>query len=201
MEGSEDRKDQAILRLLRTKKGVGTTKGLGNCSCRLARHATARMPRPLTSPLPVGERQAAASVSRRSASEFVLESALAKADEALADHWTFGLNADQWQAFLSALDAPTRPLPRMQRLLKESGFFYTTESRSTLRKTQFLLWRVWKCSHQMTRLHGNNPEDIATDVNRLLGYPVRYASIHLDTPAERLAPVWERLKSRTTDFP
>jgi uncharacterized protein (DUF1778 family) len=67
--------------------------------------------------------QAAASASRRSVSEFVLESALARADEALAHRQTFGLTAAQWQAFLKALDAPPRPLPRVKRLFKESGFF------------------------------------------------------------------------------
>jgi len=67
--------------------------------------------------------QAAAAVSRRSVSEFVLESALARADEALAERRTFGLNATEWKAFLAALDAPPRPLPRLERLLKEPGFF------------------------------------------------------------------------------
>ena len=67
--------------------------------------------------------QAAAAVSRRSVSEFVLESALARADEALADRRTFGLNAAQWKAFLAELDAPPRSLPRLERLLKEPGFF------------------------------------------------------------------------------
>jgi uncharacterized protein (DUF1778 family) len=67
--------------------------------------------------------RAAAAVSHRSLSEFVLESALARADEALADRRTFGLNAPQWKAFLAALDAPPRALPRLERLLKEPGFF------------------------------------------------------------------------------
>lgn len=67
--------------------------------------------------------QAAAAASRRSVSQFVLESALAKADEALADRRSFGLNAAQWRAFLAALDAPPRPLPRLERLLKTPGFF------------------------------------------------------------------------------
>jgi uncharacterized protein (DUF1778 family) len=67
--------------------------------------------------------QAAATASHRSVSDFVLESALARADEALADRRTFGLDADQWKAFIEALDAPPRPLPRLERLLKEPGFF------------------------------------------------------------------------------
>ena len=69
--------------------------------------------------------RAAAAASNRSVSEFVLESALARADEALADRRTFGLNAAQWRAFLAALDAPPRPLPHLERLLKEPGFFDT----------------------------------------------------------------------------
>jgi uncharacterized protein (DUF1778 family) len=67
--------------------------------------------------------QAAAAASNRSVSEFVLESALARADEALADRRTFGLDAVQWKAFLEALDAPPRPLPRLERLMREPGFF------------------------------------------------------------------------------
>jgi uncharacterized protein (DUF1778 family) len=67
--------------------------------------------------------QAAAAASHRSVSEFVLESALARANETLADRQTFGLNDTQWKAFIAALDAPPRPLHRMERLLKEPGFF------------------------------------------------------------------------------
>jgi uncharacterized protein (DUF1778 family) len=67
--------------------------------------------------------QAAAAASKRSVSEFVLESALARADEALASRRTFVLDAAQWKAFLAALDSPPRSLPRLKRLLKEPGFF------------------------------------------------------------------------------
>lgn len=55
--------------------------------------------------------QAAAAVSHRSISEFVLESALARADEALADRRHFGLNGTQWNSFMAALDAPSAPCP------------------------------------------------------------------------------------------
>jgi len=74
---------------------------------------------------------AAASVLRRSLSEFVLESALARADEALADRRTFVLSKAQWTEFQAALDAPIRPLPRMQRLLTEPGFFDATSTSTT----------------------------------------------------------------------
>src|SRR6516225_12052453 len=47
--------------------------------------------------------QAAAAVAHRSVCEFVLESALSRADETLADRRAFSLNATQWQAFLGYL--------------------------------------------------------------------------------------------------
>lgn len=62
---------------------------------------------------------AAARASRRSVSEFVLESALDRAREALPDHQHFGLDAARWKAFLAALDA----LPGLHRLLTEPSVF------------------------------------------------------------------------------
>ncbi len=73
--------------------------------------------------------QTAAAASNRSVSEFVLESALARADEALADRRIFVLDAAKWKEFLSALDAPPRPLPRLKRLLMEPGFFDESQDR------------------------------------------------------------------------
>ena len=67
--------------------------------------------------------QTAAAASHRSVSEFVLESALQRADETLADRRLFTLNAKDWKAFVAALDASPRSLPRLERLLKEPGFF------------------------------------------------------------------------------
>lgn len=67
--------------------------------------------------------EVAASVSSRSLSAFVLESALSRADETLSDRRTFPLSKAKWTEFQAALDAPIRPLPRMQRLLTEPGFF------------------------------------------------------------------------------
>ena len=67
--------------------------------------------------------QEAASASSRSVSEFVLESALARAEEALPDRRRFGLDAERWSAFQAALDAPSRPLPRLGRLLAQQGPF------------------------------------------------------------------------------
>jgi uncharacterized protein (DUF1778 family) len=61
--------------------------------------------------------QSAALAASRSVSDFVLESALARAEETLPDRRRFGLNAKQWEAFQAALDAPPSPAPRMARLL------------------------------------------------------------------------------------
>jgi uncharacterized protein (DUF1778 family) len=66
---------------------------------------------------------AAAKAMRCSVSEFVLESALARAQEALPDRLHFGLSAERWQAFREALDAPSRAAPRLKRLLETSSVF------------------------------------------------------------------------------
>lgn len=62
---------------------------------------------------------AAARATNRTLSEFVLDSALVHADEALADRQYFWLDLERWQAFMAALDAPPRELPRLKRLFTE----------------------------------------------------------------------------------
>jgi uncharacterized protein (DUF1778 family) len=46
-----------------------------------------------------------------------------KLDLRLTDQRSFVLNAARWKAFVAALGAPPRPMPRMERLLREPGFF------------------------------------------------------------------------------
>lgn len=65
----------------------------------------------------------AAAAERRSISDFVLESALGRAEETLADRRSFHLDADRWTAFQRALDAPPRDLPQLKRLLAEPSIF------------------------------------------------------------------------------
>jgi len=67
--------------------------------------------------------QAAALLKHKTVSEFILENALSAANEVLADRRHFVLNAEQWEAFQAALDAPPRALPRLEGLMKEPGFF------------------------------------------------------------------------------
>ncbi len=69
----------------------------------------------------------AASAAGRSVSDFVLESALARAEETLADRRHFGLDVDRWAAFMTALDAPPRELPRLRQLFRERSVFETRE--------------------------------------------------------------------------
>ena len=68
---------------------------------------------------------AAAAAASRSLSEFVLESALARAAETLPDRQRFELDFERWKAFQAALDAPPRPLPRLARLLKKPSMIET----------------------------------------------------------------------------
>jgi uncharacterized protein (DUF1778 family) len=66
---------------------------------------------------------AAATAMHRSMSDFVMESALARAEETLSERRVFGLDTEKWAAFHTALDAPAQPLPRLNKLLDEPGFF------------------------------------------------------------------------------
>jgi uncharacterized protein (DUF1778 family) len=71
---------------------------------------------------------AAAAAAHRSVSEFVVDSALRQAEETLADRRHFGLNAEQWAAFLEALDRPPRELPEIEKLFREPSIFESPES-------------------------------------------------------------------------
>ena len=63
--------------------------------------------------------QDAASVTSKTVSEFLLDSALTRAAEVLADRRLFLLDDDQWEEFMTALDAPPPPMPRLEKLLRE----------------------------------------------------------------------------------
>ncbi len=67
--------------------------------------------------------QAAAEVQNKSVTEFVLDSALNSADALLSDQRMVNLNAEQWKAFMEALDAPPRYDERLERLLTEPSIF------------------------------------------------------------------------------
>jgi uncharacterized protein (DUF1778 family) len=75
------------------------------------------------SPSAKAKLQSAALASHRSLSDFVMESALSKAGEILADRRIFTLGPEKWAEFQAALDTPTRPIPRLKALLEEPGFF------------------------------------------------------------------------------
>jgi uncharacterized protein (DUF1778 family) len=61
--------------------------------------------------------QQAAKQRHTTISQFVLESALASASTVRAERARFALNAEQWEAFMAALDAPPQQHPCMERLL------------------------------------------------------------------------------------
>lgn len=73
--------------------------------------------------------QAAASATHRSMSDFVMESALSRADEMLAERRIFTLAPDKWTEFQTALDAPVKERPRLKALLEKPSFFESDASR------------------------------------------------------------------------
>ena len=63
--------------------------------------------------------QEAAAARSKSVTEFVLDVALTEAAGVLAERHLFLLDENQWAAFMTALDAPTKPKPRLEALLRE----------------------------------------------------------------------------------
>ena len=63
--------------------------------------------------------QEAARERHTTISQFVIDSALSAAQEVLAERTRINLDAEQWAAFVDALDAPVQRHSRMERLLKE----------------------------------------------------------------------------------
>jgi len=61
--------------------------------------------------------QQAAVASHKTLTEFLLDSGLHAAHDTLADRRTFVLDDQQWDAFLTALDAPPADNPRLRELL------------------------------------------------------------------------------------
>ena len=51
--------------------------------------------------------------------DFILDSACEKAEQALADQSHFVLNEKQWAEFMKALDGPPRVIPEIKRLFSE----------------------------------------------------------------------------------
>lgn len=51
--------------------------------------------------------------------DFILDSACEKAEQALADQTHFVLNEKQWGLFMKALDAPPRAIPAIKKLFSE----------------------------------------------------------------------------------
>jgi len=59
----------------------------------------------------------AALVERKTVSAFIIDKGLVAAAETLADRTEFRLRANQYDAFVAALDAPAKPRPRLATLL------------------------------------------------------------------------------------
>ncbi len=60
---------------------------------------------------------AAAAASHKNLSDFLLESGLVAAEQALADRRVFALDERDWKAFQAALDRPIKAKSRLKKLL------------------------------------------------------------------------------------
>jgi uncharacterized protein (DUF1778 family) len=65
--------------------------------------------------------QQAALSQHKSIVAFLIDSALTAAAAALADRHEFRLNAKQYDAFVASLDVPSKPKPRLAKLLRRPG--------------------------------------------------------------------------------
>jgi len=65
----------------------------------------------------------AAAALDKSMTDFVLESAAARAEEVLADRRWFLLDDEAWAHFEELLDAPVEDMPRLRRTLTEPTVF------------------------------------------------------------------------------
>ncbi len=54
-----------------------------------------------------------------SLTDFIIRSACAEAEQTLTDQRRFSLDAEQWNAFVAALDRPVQAKPRLHRLFSE----------------------------------------------------------------------------------
>jgi uncharacterized protein (DUF1778 family) len=61
--------------------------------------------------------QHAAAITNKTLTEFLLDSGLSAALDALADRRVFQLDDKRWKAFMAALAAPPRSNPRLRKLL------------------------------------------------------------------------------------
>jgi uncharacterized protein (DUF1778 family) len=61
--------------------------------------------------------QQAAAATGKTVTEFLLDSGLSSAYDALADRRRFALNAKDWARFMKALDNPPRSNPALRKLL------------------------------------------------------------------------------------
>jgi len=65
----------------------------------------------------------AAKLRQTSLSNFMLEHAYAAAQQVLAEQVDIVMPPAEWEAFCKALDAPPRPIPALQKLLREASVF------------------------------------------------------------------------------
>lgn len=63
--------------------------------------------------------ESAAAAAKMTLSAFILSSARVRAEQQLADRVHYSVSAEQWHAFMDALDRPPREPARLRRLMQE----------------------------------------------------------------------------------
>ena len=66
----------------------------------------------------------AARIKGTTISDFVLEQSITAAQQVIANQVQFKLPKKQWNEFYHALDAPSRTIPALRRLLTKPGLFH-----------------------------------------------------------------------------
>ncbi len=63
----------------------------------------------------------AAEIAHRNRTEFVLEAAIQRAEEVILDQQLITVDADRFERFVAALDAPPASNPRLQQLMERKS--------------------------------------------------------------------------------
>ena len=67
--------------------------------------------------------EAAARASHMSATQFMMQAAIASAEDVLAEQRMFVVPEQEWDKFMKRLDEPARDLPGLRRAIEKRGLF------------------------------------------------------------------------------
>lgn len=68
--------------------------------------------------------EAAARASHMSATQFMMQAAIASAEDVLAEQRVLLVPPEDWDAFMKRLDEPARVIPELREALEKRGMFF-----------------------------------------------------------------------------